>query len=201
MSSPGMLGSGIVVTSASARRCGVGAWSSASRTPVQAARGSGARNRRSPDGGSAYGMPRKAADPGRQRPRTEPAGVSTTTVDPRGSRASGVVPAKRSVTTHGKVSLITTREDERPPMTSTRPEDDTVLTELLAALPLEEKILLLTGRDFWNTWPLERIGLRNMVVSDGPSGVRGEVWDERDPSLSFPSATALASAWDPQIAH
>src|SRR4051794_30804945 len=86
-------------------------------------------------------------------------------------------------------------------MTSMRPEDDSVLTEALAALTLEEKVQLLTGRDFWNTWPMERIGLRNMLVSDGPSGVRGEVWDERDPSLNLPSATALASAWDPQIAR
>ena len=55
-------------------------------------------------------------------------------------------------------------------MTSTRPEDDRVLTEALEALTLEEKVQLLTGRDFWNTWPMEKIGLRNMLVSDGPSG-------------------------------
>ena len=60
---------------------------------------------------------------------------------------------------------------------------------------------LLTGRDFWNTWPIEKIGLRRILVSDGPSGVRGETWDERDPSLNLPSATALASAWDPDIAR
>ena len=58
-----------------------------------------------------------------------------------------------------------------------------------------------TGRDFWNTWPIEKIGLRRILVSDGPSGVRGETWDERDPSLNLPSATALASAWDPDIAR
>ena len=40
-----------------------------------------------------------------------------------------------------------------------------------------------------------------MLVSDGPSGVRGETWDERDPSLNLPSATALASSWDPDIAR
>ena len=45
--------------------------------------------------------------------------------------------------------------------------------DLLAALSLEEKVQLLTGRDFWTTWPIERIGLRRMLVSDGPSGVRG----------------------------
>ena len=60
---------------------------------------------------------------------------------------------------------------------------------------------LLTGRDFWNTWPIEKIGLRRILVSDGPSGVRGEVWDERSPSLNLPSATALGSAWDPALAR
>jgi len=38
-----------------------------------------------------------------------------------------------------------------------------------------------------------------MVVSDGPSGVRGELWDERSPSLSLPSATAFASTWDKDV--
>src|SRR6476469_1083883 len=48
---------------------------------------------------------------------------------------------------------------------------------------------------------LEKIGLRRILGSDGPSGVRGEAWDERDPSLNLPSATALASAWDTDIAR
>ena len=73
--------------------------------------------------------------------------------------------------------------------------------ETLHTLTLEEKVELLTGRDLWSTWPIERVGLRRIVMSDGPSGVRGEVWDERDPSLNLPSATALASSWDPQLAR
>ncbi|ARC57737.1 Thermostable beta-glucosidase B [Frondihabitans sp. 762G35] len=84
-------------------------------------------------------------------------------------------------------------------------DDDVTVTarleELLARLTLEEKVLLLTGRDFWTTWPLESIGLRRMLVSDGPSGVRGEVWDERSPSLNLPSATALSSSWDLGVAR
>jgi beta-glucosidase len=79
--------------------------------------------------------------------------------------------------------------------------NDSRLRDLLSALTLEEKVLLLTGRDFFSTHPMERIGLRRMVLSDGPSGVRGERWDERDPSLCLPSTTALAASWDPMIAR
>jgi beta-glucosidase len=77
---------------------------------------------------------------------------------------------------------------------------DLRLESLLAELTLEEKVQLLTGRDFWTTWPLEKIGLRRMLFSDGPTGVRGEVWDEREPSMNFPSAAAISSSWDPAIA-
>lgn len=73
--------------------------------------------------------------------------------------------------------------------------------ELTAKLTLEEKVSLLTGRDFWNTVPLESIGLRNLLLSDGPSGVRGEFWDERDNSLNLPSATALGSSWSNELAE
>jgi beta-glucosidase len=66
-------------------------------------------------------------------------------------------------------------------------------------LSIEEKVRLLTGEDFWTTYALPNIGLRKMVVSDGPSGVRGELWDERSPSLSLPSATAFASTWDKDV--
>ncbi|MFD7159245.1 beta-glucosidase [Kribbella sp. NPDC059898] len=73
--------------------------------------------------------------------------------------------------------------------------------DLLGRLSLEEKVRILTGQDFWSTHALPSIGLRSMVLSDGPSGVRGPVWDERDPSLNLPSATALSSSWDVGIAH
>jgi beta-glucosidase len=35
-----------------------------------------------------------------------------------------------------------------------------------------------------------------MVLSDGPAGVRGQVWDERHPSANLPCPTALAASWD-----
>jgi len=71
-----------------------------------------------------------------------------------------------------------------------------MITELLAKLTLEEKVSLVTGKDSWSTPAIPSIGLRSMMVSDGPSGVRGPVWDERYNSLSLPSATSIASTWD-----
>lgn len=79
--------------------------------------------------------------------------------------------------------------------------DQARLAELLERLTLDEKVQLLTGRDFWTTHPNEKIGLRRILVSDGPSGVRGEVWDERSPSLNLPSASSLSSSWDPDLAR
>jgi len=76
-----------------------------------------------------------------------------------------------------------------------------VIDTLTASLTLEEKVAVLTGRDFWNTVAVERIGLRSMLMSDGPIGVRGETWDDRNPSLCLPSSTALASAWSRELAE
>jgi beta-glucosidase len=75
-------------------------------------------------------------------------------------------------------------------------EAEAVLRERLASLSLEQKVRLLTGADFWSLWPEPAIGLRRLVLSDGPAGVRGELWDERDPSANVPSPTALAASWD-----
>ncbi|WP_437587549.1 beta-glucosidase [Sorangium sp. So ce1000] len=88
-------------------------------------------------------------------------------------------------------------QSARPQKTDHLPEAvERRVADALAALSLEQKVRLLTGADFWSTHPEPAIGLRRMVVSDGPVGVRGERWDERDPSVCLPSSTALAATWD-----
>src|SRR3954468_18297678 len=74
--------------------------------------------------------------------------------------------------------------------------DDAVLRERLGALGIEQKVRLLTGADFWALHDEPAAGLRRLVTSDGPAGVRGERWDERDPAANVPSPTALAATWD-----
>ncbi|MTE15833.1 beta-glucosidase [Nocardia aurantiaca] len=71
-----------------------------------------------------------------------------------------------------------------------------VLDDLLGKLDLPAKIRLISGANFFRFAGDPGIGLAEMAVSDGPSGVRGEQWDERDPSVSLPSGTALAATWD-----
>src|SRR5690349_7936583 len=69
-----------------------------------------------------------------------------------------------------------------------------LLRARLSELSLDEKVRLLTGADFWALHEVP--GLRRLVTSDGPAGVRGERWDEREPSANVPSPTALAATWD-----
>ena len=77
----------------------------------------------------------------------------------------------------------------------------TSLSELVERLTLAEKVSLVSGFDFWHTVPLPSIGLKKMRFSDGPSGVRGPSFDERKPSLSLPSASALSATWDLDLAR
>ncbi|MFF1505815.1 glycoside hydrolase family 3 protein [Streptomyces sp. NPDC058326] len=71
----------------------------------------------------------------------------------------------------------------------------------LATLGLDAKTRLLGGQDMWSLPALPEIGLKSLVMSDGPIGVRGVRWTADDPSVALPSPTALAAAWDPALAR
>ncbi|MGW7201556.1 glycoside hydrolase family 3 protein, partial [Streptomyces chryseus] len=70
------------------------------------------------------------------------------------------------------------------------------LDRLLGKLSLGEKVRVLTGASTWRTHAEPAAGLAPMVLSDGPAGVRGEAWDERDTSALLPCASALGALWD-----
>ncbi|MCK7626705.1 glycoside hydrolase family 3 C-terminal domain-containing protein [Streptomyces sp. RS10V-4] len=71
----------------------------------------------------------------------------------------------------------------------------------LAALDLDTKARLLSGQDMWSLPAVPAIGLRSLVMSDGPIGVRGRHWTAEDPSVALPSPTALAATWEPELAR
>ncbi|CAM5568009.1 beta-glucosidase [Streptomyces narbonensis] len=71
----------------------------------------------------------------------------------------------------------------------------------LGKLDLDSKTRLLGGQDMWSLPALPEIGLKSLVMSDGPIGVRGVRWTADNPSVALPSPTALAAAWDPGLAR
>ena len=80
-------------------------------------------------------------------------------------------------------------------------EESADIEELIGRLDLPAKVRLLSGADMWSLPELPEIGLRRLVMSDGPIGVRGERRSPPDPSIALPSPTALAATWDPALAR
>jgi beta-glucosidase len=67
---------------------------------------------------------------------------------------------------------------------------------LVARLTLEQKVRLLTGADSWALHGESVVGLRPLLTSDGPAGVRGTRFDPSNPSTSLPCPVAIAATWD-----
>jgi beta-glucosidase len=69
-------------------------------------------------------------------------------------------------------------------------------------LSLDEKMSLLTGMEFWHTKSLDG-KIKYLALSDGPHGVRkqlpGSDNDHAEPAICYPTASALASTFDPGI--
>jgi beta-glucosidase len=73
---------------------------------------------------------------------------------------------------------------------------------LVGRMSLEEKAALCSGRDFWTTKPIERLGVESIFLTDGPHGLRKAAdtdFTNSAPATCFPTASALASSWDTEL--
>lgn len=77
---------------------------------------------------------------------------------------------------------------------------------LISQMTLEEKASLCSGRNFWNTKPIERLGIPSIMLTDGPHGLRKQGGKEDHlglnasiPSTCYPVAASLASSWDESL--
>ena len=77
------------------------------------------------------------------------------------------------------------------------------IKKLIQDMTLEEKASLCSGADFWHTEAVERLGLKNIMVSDGPYGLRKQEevgnnmgWAESILAVGFPTASSMASSFD-----
>ncbi|MCC5950327.1 MAG: glycoside hydrolase family 3 C-terminal domain-containing protein [Nitriliruptoraceae bacterium] len=85
-------------------------------------------------------------------------------------------------------------------MTDATIDDPTTLTGQLSR---EEKVALLSGRDFWHLEAIPSVGLPAVMVTDGPHGLRkqGGAGDhlglgEAVPATCFPTAVGLGATFD-----
>ena len=81
-------------------------------------------------------------------------------------------------------------------------------TELLSKMTLEEKVALLSGKDFWHLRGNDRLGLPELMITDGPHGLRKQNPDGEQKGLSnsvpttcFPTAVTTACSWDPDLLY
>lgn len=77
------------------------------------------------------------------------------------------------------------------------------IKKIISEMTLEEKAGMCSGLDFWNTKPVDRLGIPSIMVTDGPHGLRKQ--DESSdhlgindsiPATCFPSGAGLACSWD-----
>lgn len=67
---------------------------------------------------------------------------------------------------------------------------------ILRDLTLEEKVTLISGKDFWSLPAIDRLGVPSLKMSDGPTGLRST---NSEPATTFPVGTALAATWDREL--
>ncbi|MCO5180121.1 MAG: glycoside hydrolase family 3 C-terminal domain-containing protein [Candidatus Promineofilum sp.] len=77
----------------------------------------------------------------------------------------------------------------------------TNIQALVAQMTLEEKAALCTGASAWTTTPIPRLDLPELLVSDGPHGLRRvpevqSMSSQSLPATCFPTASSTAAGWD-----
>lgn len=82
------------------------------------------------------------------------------------------------------------------------------IDSILPLLTLEEKVAMCHAQSKFSTKGVERLGIPEIWMSDGPHGVRAEIsWDSwdyagwtNDSITAFPALTCLASSFNPKLA-
>src|SRR6187551_3381803 len=80
----------------------------------------------------------------------------------------------------------------------------TDIESIIQQMTLEEKAAIVTGATSWTTTAVERLGIPEILLGDGPHGIR-RTPDINSlgllglPATCFPTASSLSSTWDPEL--
>jgi Beta-glucosidase-related glycosidases len=97
-----------------------------------------------------------------------------------------------------------------PPYQSKIKEQDEELRmkykKLIEKMTLQEKASLMSGKDFWQTMDIKRLGINSIFLSDGPHGIRKQAaaadhlgLNPSIPATCFPTAATVANSWDEEL--
>ncbi|WP_026883806.1 beta-glucosidase family protein [Clostridium akagii] len=78
--------------------------------------------------------------------------------------------------------------------------------EIISQMTLEEKASLMSGKDFWQTQDIQRFGINNIFLADGPHGIRKQEaaadhlgLNSSVPATCFPTAATVANSWNVEL--
>src|ERR1700674_6010 len=81
--------------------------------------------------------------------------------------------------------------------------------DLLGRLTLQEKVAMLSGADWMQSVPNQRLGVPSIKMADGPTGIRSwagpssetkaEVAEKKVTTTAFPAGVAMAATWDTEL--
>lgn len=77
---------------------------------------------------------------------------------------------------------------------------------IISKMALEEKALMMSGKNTWQTVDFEKYGIPSMTMSDGPHGLRRQAGagdhlglNASLPATCFPTAATVANSWDEEL--
>lgn len=80
--------------------------------------------------------------------------------------------------------------------------------EIAAGLTTEEKVALCSGKDFWHTKKMESHGIPEMMLTDGPNGLRKQSGEgdalgtgSSEEATCFPTAVTAAQTWNRKLLY
>ena len=78
--------------------------------------------------------------------------------------------------------------------------------EIIKQMSLEEKALMMSGKNTWETVDFEKYGIPSMAMSDGPHGLRRQAGagdhlglNASLPATCFPTAATITNSWDEKL--